>query len=114
MQVQKKSASKLLDRTYVEVALDGKAGKLSRKEAIAMFAQEMGVGPEKVGIVRLEEHTGTRKVLGKFYVYGSEGSLKSEHPKYLQLRALTKEEREKIKQEKKKAATAATATEAKK
>ena len=114
MQVQKKTESKLLDRTYVEFAIEGKAGHLSRKEAVALLAKEMNVPAENVGLVRLEEQSGTTGVLGKFYVYGSADSKKKAHPKYLEVRMLSKEEREKLKQEKKKAAAPAPAPEAKK
>ena len=115
MHVEKKSQSKVLDRSYVEVSIPGKAGKLSRKEAIAAVAQEMGVGPEKVALVRLEGESGTKDMVGRFYVYGSAESKKKIEPKYLAERLLTKEEREKLKQEKKKKAAApAPAPEAKK
>lgn len=103
-----------MDRSYVEVVLEGKSGKLTRKEAIAAVAQQFGVAPESVGLVRLEGHSGSPDVLGRFYVYGSQESKKSLHPRHLEERTLTKEEREKLRQERKKAATPAPAPEAKK
>ena len=109
MPVEKKSESKVLDRSYVELSLEGRAGKVTRKEAIAMVAQEMGVPAENVGLLRIDGQSGTTKVLGKFYVYGSADSKKKVHLKYLDERTLTKEEREKLKQERKKAATPAAA-----
>ena len=114
MQIERKSESKVLDRAYVEATLDGRAGKVTRKEAIAMVAQEMGVPPENVGLVGLEGQSGTMRVLGRFYVYGSAESKKRVQLRYLDERTLTKEEREKLKQAKKKAAVAAPAAEAKK
>jgi ribosomal protein S24E len=115
LQVEKKSESKVLNRTYVEVTMEDKAGRMSRKEAIASVAQEMGVPPENVALIRMDGESGTTKVIGKFHVYGTAESLKAIHPKYLQERTLTKEEREKLKQERKKAKTpAAAAPEAKK
>jgi ribosomal protein S24E len=114
--VEKKSVSKVLDRSYVELSLAGKAGKITRKEAIAQVAQELGVPAENVGLIRIDGQSGSTKVLGRFYVYGSAESKKKVHPRYLEERMLTKEEREKLKQERKKAATpaAAAAPEAKK
>jgi len=114
--VEKKSESKVLDRSYVEFSMEGKAGKISRNEAIAAVAQELGVPKENVGLVRIEGESGTTNVTGRFYVYGSEASKKKLHPKYLDERTLTKEEREKLKQERKKAGipAAAAAPEAKK
>ena len=114
MPVERKSESKVLDRSYVEVSIEGMAGKISRKEAIEMVARELGVPAENVGLVRVDGQSGTRKVIGRFYVYGSPESKKKVHPRYLQERMLTKEEREKLKQERKKAKTpAAAAPEAK-
>ena len=109
MQVEKKSESKVLDRSYVEATLDGKAGKITRKEAIAMVAKEMGVPPENIGLVRIDGQSGTTRVRGKFFVYGSASSKERIHLKYLDERLLTKEEREKLKQERKKAAAPAAA-----
>ena len=114
MQIQKKAESKLLGRTYVELVIDGKAGKITRKEAISMLAKELNVPEENVGLVRLEEQSGETTVVGKFYVYESAASKKAIHPKHLEVRLLSKEEREKLKQEKKKAAAPAPAQEAKK
>jgi len=107
--VEKKSESKVLDRSYVEMTLEGRAGKVTRKEAIAMVAQEMGVPAENVGLLRVDGQSGTTKVVGRFYVYGSAESKKRIHLKYLDERMLSKEEREKLKQERKKAATPAAA-----
>jgi len=114
LQIQKRAESKLLDRTYIELSMEGKAGKITRKEAIAALAKELSVPEENVGLLRIEELAGTTSVVGKFYVYGSAASKKRVHPKYLDVRILSKEEREKLKQEKKKAAAPAPAPEAKK
>jgi len=114
LKVEKKSESKVFDRSYVELSIDGKAGKLTRKEAIASVAQELGVPAENIGLIRMDGKSGTTKVLGKFYLYGSADSKRKVHPKYLDERTLTKEERDRLKQERKKAATPAAAPEAKK
>ena len=115
MRVEKKSESKVLDRSYVEAFIEGKAGKISRKEAIASVAQEIGVSPENVALISMDGESGTANMVGRFYVYGSAESKKKLEPKYLAERLLTKEEREKLKQERKKAAAApAPAPEAKK
>lgn len=114
MQIEKKTESKVLARSYVELRLEGKAGKLTRKEAIAAVAQELGVAPENVGVVRLDGQAGTTEVVGRFYVYASPEAKKRVHPRYLEERTLTKEEREKLRRERKKAAAPAPAPEAKK
>ncbi len=114
MQVRKKVDSKLLDREYVEIVMEGKAGKLTRKDAVSTAAQEMGAQEDTVGLIRLEGQSGTTTVLGRFYVYGSADARKRLHPRHLGERALTKEEREKLKAERKKPKTPPPAPEAKK
>jgi len=79
-----------------------------------MVAQELGVPAENVALIRMEGQSGTTKLLGKFYVYGSTESKNRLHPKYLEERTLTKAERDKLKQERKKAAAPAPPPEAKK
>ena len=115
MQAEKRLESKVLDRAYVEITLQGRGGKLTRKEAIEVAAKELGVAPENVGLIRIDGQSGTTDVVGRFYLYGSVEAKKRLHPRHLDVRLLTKEEREKIKQDKKKAAAApAPAAEAKK
>ena len=114
MQIEKESNSKVLERSYVELRLEGRAGKLTRKEAVAAVAQELGENPEKVGVLRLDGQAGTTDVVGKFYIYGSPESKRKLHPQYLEERTLTKEEREKLKQERKKTTSPAPQAEAKK
>lgn len=114
LQIEKKTESKVLARSYVEARMDGKAGKLTRKEAISAVAQELGVPPENVGVVRLEGQAGNTEVIGRFFVYESQDAKKRVHPRYLEERTLTKEEREKLRQDRKKKAAPAPAPEAKK
>jgi ribosomal protein S24E len=114
LQVLRKSESKVLGRSYVEASLEDKSGKISRNEAIETVAKELGVPKENVGLIRIEGESGTTRVVAKFYVYGSTEAKKRLHQRYLAERMLTKEEREKLKQERKKPAAQAAAPEAKK
>jgi ribosomal protein S24E len=104
LEPSRKTESKLLERVEVEFIMPGKAGKLTRKEAIEMVANEMSVEPSKVGLVSLGERSGTTDVWGRFMVYASPEAMKRVHPEHLSVRLLTKDEREKLKQAKKKAA----------
>jgi len=113
LDTRNKTKSKLLDRVELEVLIPGRGGKLSRSEAVAMVAEEMKVGKELVGLIRLEQQAGTKDVLGRFAVYGSNEAMQKTHPKHLAVRLMSKEDREKLKEAKKKAKTAAPATEAK-
>lgn len=109
MQVAKKVESKVLGRSYVEVSMEGRAGKLTRREAIEAVAKELGVPAENVGLLRIEGQSGTTDLVCKFYVYSSPEAKKRLHLRHLDERTLTKEEREKLKRERKKPKAAAQA-----
>jgi len=105
MEIRRKSESKLLDMVELDVLIPAKAGKVPRGEAVEMVAEELKVEKSRVGLISLKQQAGTRDVFGRFRVYGSEDALKKAHPRHLIVRLLTKEEREKLKQERKKAKT---------
>jgi ribosomal protein S24E len=102
--ITKKEESKLIGRIYVQALIKEAAGKLTRAQAVEILASEMKVKKDDVLLISLEQETGKRDVLGKFYVYTKEES-KALHPRHLRERLLTKEEREKLKQERKKEKT---------
>ncbi len=104
MEILNRHDSKLLERVEVEILIKGRAGKISRKEALALVADEMKVSPAKIGLVKMKQQSGSRDVVGTFFIYDSEQVMKKVHAEHLTVRALGKEEREKLKQEKKKAA----------
>lgn len=103
MEIRETKESKLLGRREVLVLFKEKAGALTRRDAVKEVAQEMKVEEKRVGLISLYSQAGTRSLVGRFHVYDSEESMKSLHHDYLSVRLLTKEEREKLKQEKKKA-----------
>ncbi len=104
VEIKKKEESKILGRVYVEALIKEAAGKITRGRAVEMIASKLNVKKEDVLLISLEPETGRRDVVGKFYVYLKEET-KMLHPRHLRERLLTKEEREKLKQERKKAKT---------
>ncbi len=107
MEIRRRSESKLLDMVELEVLIPANAGKLQRGQAVEMVAEELKVEKGRVGLISLRQQSGTRDVFGRFRVYGSEEALKKTHPRHLVVRLMTKEEREKLKEERKKAKTQA-------
>ena len=103
MQVLERRDSKLLERTELRVDFGDKAGTLSRKEAVKLVADDLKVDPSKVGVIALRTESGSRNLVGFFHVYQSGDAMKILHQKHLSVRLLTKEEREALKQAKKKA-----------
>jgi ribosomal protein S24E len=114
LQITKKLESKVLGRSYLEVSLEEISGKISRKEAIEALAKELGVPNEKVGLIRIDGKSGTTGAVAKFYIYDSTEMKNRLQPRHLLERNLTKEEREKLKQDRKKPAAPAPAAQAKK
>jgi ribosomal protein S24E len=114
LQILTRKNSKLLDREYIEISIPDKSGRMTRKEAISLLAGELGVPEENVGLLGLEGQSGRNVIVGRFHVYNSKKSKGRIYPRYLDERALSKEEKEKLKQERKKAKIPAAAPEAKK
>ena len=114
MQILRKSESKVLGRSYVEASLEEMSGKISRNQAIETIAKELDVPKENIGLIRIDGQSGTKVVVAKLYVYSSQETKKKLHQRHLPERTLSKEERNKLKQERKKPAVPAAAPEAKK
>lgn len=92
----------LLRRREIDCVFSSMAGSLKRQDAINMVAKSLNVDAKKVFLISLRNKTGTRDVLGLFYIYDEPEDAKKQLPKYLFLRVQPKEEREKAKEVKKK------------
>jgi len=112
LEIVSRKDSKLLGRTELQVLFAEKSGALNRKDAIKDVARAMNADEKRVTLLQLAGSSGTRDLLGRFHVYDSEEGRKEVSEKYLAVRLLTKEEKEAIKQAKKKADAAATAAKA--
>ncbi len=86
----------LLKRREVRCLFRGKAGKLTRNDAVNLLTQQLKLDKKFVIPVILKCETGKADVKGTFYVYDDEGLAKKHLPKYVFLRLLSKEERKKI------------------
>ncbi|MBI2184874.1 MAG: hypothetical protein HYU39_07955 [Thaumarchaeota archaeon] len=88
--------NKLLERREVEAVFKGLSGKLTRNNAVETIASNLKVNAKQVHLVTLLPSAGLRSVKGLFYVYSKEAEAKEHLPKYLSLRMLPKEERQKV------------------
>ncbi len=86
----------LLKRREVRCLFRGKAGKLTRNDAVNLLMQQLKLDKKFVIPVILKCETGKADVKGTFYVYDDESLAKKHLPKYVFLRLLSKEERKKI------------------
>jgi ribosomal protein S24E len=103
MDIIDRKESKLLERIQLKVLFKEKSGVLARKDAVKAIAQEMNVDESSIGLISLKPEAGTRNLIGTFHIYNSEEKMKMIHHKHLSVRLMSKEEREALKQAKKKA-----------
>lgn len=85
----------LLKRREVKCIFKGRAGKLSRNDAVSLLSEQLKLNSKFVIPVTLKCETGKNDVRGTFYVYDDESLAKKHLPKYAFLRLLSKEERKK-------------------
>ena len=95
--------NKLLDRKEAVYLFKGMAGKLAKAEAVKAVAKDLGVTKDKVVPIKLKTLFGTRDVKGIFYIYDDPEKARRQLPEYIFLRMLSKEERRKILEERRKA-----------
>ncbi|MCX8191425.1 MAG: hypothetical protein N3F06_01295 [Nitrososphaerales archaeon] len=93
--------NRLLRRKEYVCRFPSAAGLIKRNEAVEALASALKIEKEKVYLIKLSTTSGSRDVIGTFYVYDDEKDAKKHLPRYLFMRMLSKEEREKLKKEKK-------------
>ncbi|MEM1524653.1 MAG: hypothetical protein QW372_01055 [Nitrososphaerales archaeon] len=93
--------NKLLGRKECICYFPSAAGLIKRSEAIEALASALKVEKEKVYLVKLLTSTGSKDVKGIFYIYDDVNKARKHLPKYIFIRMLSKDEREKLKKEQK-------------
>ena len=99
--------NKLLGRRELVYLFRAAASSLTRRAAAEHVSSQLSVSPEHVVVVKLETISGKRDVRGVFYVYSDVGEARRQLPEYLFLRSLSREERAKVLEEKRRAKAAA-------
>ena len=98
--------NKLLSRRELECVFRGGNGLLTRQGAAEAIASKIGVDKGNVQIVSLMGNFGVRDLKGRAYIFSDSKLATSEMPRHILERHLSKEERKKHQEEKKKAKTA--------
>ncbi|HKW04565.1 MAG TPA: hypothetical protein VJN71_04625 [Nitrososphaerales archaeon] len=101
------SENKLLARREVRCIFRGSSGLLTRQGAAEAVATKLGAKNDDVKIISLKGSSGVRDVHGLALIYSDPDSPKRQLPPYLLIRQLPKEERKKVRDELKKAKSAA-------
>jgi ribosomal protein S24E len=107
MEVIDDSENKLLGRRELEVKFTAGAGILSRQAAVEAIASKIGVKKENVSVISIKGAFGTRDVKARAYVFPKPELAKQQLSGYVSMRHLPKDERKKIRDERRKGAAAA-------
>lgn len=95
----------LLGRKEATYIFRGSSGLLSRAQAVKMVASDLGAKEENVIAVSLEGRHGSRDLVGTFYLFEDMKVARAQLPKYVFLRRMSKEERKKYFEERRKSRT---------
>jgi len=100
------SENKLLGRRELRLKFKAGNGLLTRQAAAEAIASKVGVGKENVKVISLYGSFGVRDVDARAYVFSDANTAKEQLADYVLLRHLSKDERKKVREDRKKAATA--------
>jgi ribosomal protein S24E len=99
--------NKLLGRREMKVRFKSGNGILTRQAAAEAIASRAGASRENVLVISLKGKFGNRDTDAYAYVFSNSEDIKKQLAEYTILRHLPKEERKRLREEKRKAATAA-------
>ncbi len=106
LEIVSDSENRLLGRRELKVKFKAGNGILTRQAAAEAIASKLGVSKEGVQIISLRGKFGARDANVDAYVFSNSQNAKMQLAEYVLLRHLPKEERKKIREEKRKASAA--------
>jgi ribosomal protein S24E len=110
LEVIQDSENKLLSRRELKVRFRAGNGILTRQAATEAIASKVGVNKENVKVISLKGRFGNRDADATVYIFSKPLDDKNQLAEYVLLRHLSKEDRKKVREDKRKAAaTPATA-----
>jgi ribosomal protein S24E len=104
------SENKLLGRRELKIRFKSGNGILTRQAAAEAIASKTGVPKENVQVISLKGKFGNRDADANAYVFSNAQDAKKQLAEYVLVRHLPKEERKRVREEKRKAATAPAAS----
>lgn len=110
IEILEDSENKLLGRRELRLKFKAGNGLLTRQGAVEAIATRMGVNKDNVKVISLYGSFGLRDVDARAYLFSDARAAKEQLADYVLLRHLSKDERKKIREDRKKAATANPAT----
>jgi len=95
----------LLGRKEATYVFKGSSGLLSRAQAVKMVASDLGAKEESIVPVSFKGRHGSRDLVGTFYLFEDMKVARAQLPKYMFLRSMSREERKKFFEERRKGRT---------
>ena len=111
LEIVSDSENKLLGRRELKVRFRAGAGILSRQAAVDAIASRIGSKKENVQVLSIKGMFGTRDLNAEVYIFSNPEAARKQLAEYISLRHLPKDERKKLKEERRKTATAPAAAE---
>ena len=105
LEILEESENRLLSRKELKLKFRGGSGILTRQGAAEAVATKLGIKKENVQVISLHGGFGVRDINAKAYIFSSPKEAKEQLAEYILLRQLPKEERQKIREERRKSAT---------
>ncbi|SRR5579863_3230930 len=106
VQITQDFENKLLGRRELKVKFKAGSGILSRQAAVDAIASQTGTKKENIQVISLNGVYGARDVNATAYVFSNAEDAKRQLADYVLLRHLPKDERKKLREEKRKGASA--------
>lgn len=97
----------LLDRKEVTILFKDASGKLTKGGGVERVVKDLKVKQENVIPMSLKGKYGSRDIIGTFYIYKDMNLARKQLPEYIFTRMLSKEDRRKLLDERKKKAAPA-------
>jgi ribosomal protein S24E len=110
VEILEESENKLLGRRELHLRFKAGNGLLTRQGAAEAIASKVGVNKDNVKVISLYGSFGVRDLDARAYIFSEPNTAKEQLADYLLLRHLSKDERKKVREDRKKAATANPAT----
>jgi ribosomal protein S24E len=110
VEILEDSENRLLGRRELHLRFKAGNGLLTRQGAVDAIASKVGVNKDNVKVISLYGSFGVRDVDARAYIFSEAATAKEQLADYVILRHLSKDERKKVREDRKKAATANPAT----
>lgn len=95
VQILQDKKNLFLGRREINCVFKAKAGLIKREEAAKIVVDKFNVDVKNVHVISLHTKTGTRDIVGLFYIYDNEYEAKKQLSKHIFLRKVPKKKVEK-------------------